>query len=332
MGAVWPSLNGGVVLRFFVSQSNVLQNKEVIVKFVTQITGGILLILCIALSANAQLEPLATLSLNPSTGTFMVGDIFDIEILLDTGGYEIGGVDIHFLNYDSSILEVQDAIDISPGIQILPGSLMTFTPANSVDETTGRIDFSQISFGGSTFIGSGVLATVTFKVVGTGITDLVFDFTPGQTTDTNVACCAGVDVLASATGAQFTTTAIISIAIDIKPGSDPNCFNVDGNGVIPVAVLGSSDFDVTDIDIDTLSFAGLDVRIKGNDARQCSVEDVSGDFTTTEGAPDGFDDLVCQFVDDSSAWLADDEATATLTGNLLDGTPFEGTDSICIVP
>jgi hypothetical protein len=121
------------------------------------------------------------------------------------------------------------------------------------------------------------------------------------------------------------------VLIDIKPGGDDNCVNINGNGVIPVAVLGSADFDVNDINIDTLSFAGLAVRVKGNDARQCSVEDVSGDFTTPEGAPDGHPDLVCQFVDDPMSWNPGD-GTATLTGELLDVTLFEGTDSICIVP
>jgi hypothetical protein len=108
--------------------------------------------------------------------------------------------------------------------------------------------------------------------------------------------------------------------------------NINGNGVIPVAVLGSADFDVTQINVDTLDFAGLDVRIRGNDTPQCAVEDVSGDFTTPEGAPDGFPDLVCQFVDDPAHWLPDDNSTATLTGALFNGTPFQGTDTICTMP
>jgi hypothetical protein len=127
---------------------------------------------------------------------------------------------------------------------------------------------------------------------------------------------------------------VIEVSVDIKPGSYPNCFNINGNGVIPVAILGSDDFDVTQIDVATLEFAGLDVRVKGNGTPQCSVEDVSGDFTFPEGAPDGYDDLVCQFVDDPNEWKPDN-STATLTGNLkaeYDGTPFHGTDEICIVP
>jgi YVTN family beta-propeller protein len=123
----------------------------------------------------------------------------------------------------------------------------------------------------------------------------------------------------------------LSVAIDIKPRAFPNCFNIDGNGVIPVAVLGSSSFNVNNVDINTLSFAGLDVRVRGNNTRQCSVEDVSGNFTSPEGAPDGYPDLVCQFVDDPTRWTPDD-GTATLTGKLLNGTSFKGIDSICLVP
>jgi hypothetical protein len=124
----------------------------------------------------------------------------------------------------------------------------------------------------------------------------------------------------------------IEVTIDIKPGSFPNCINVDGHGVIPVAILGSADFDVTQIDISTLNFAGTAVRIKGNDNPQCSVEDVSGDFSASlEGAPDGYPDLVCHFVDDPSFWEPGD-GVATLDGLLLDGTPIQGTDTLCVVP
>lgn len=124
----------------------------------------------------------------------------------------------------------------------------------------------------------------------------------------------------------------IEVTIDIKPGSFPNCINVDGHGVIPVAILGSADFDVTQIDISTLNFAGTAVRIKGNDNPQCSVEDVSGDFSASlEGAPDGYPDLVCHFVDDPTFWEPGD-GVATLDGLLLDGTPIQGTDTLCVVP
>jgi hypothetical protein len=96
-------------------------------------------------------------------------------------------------------------------------------------------------------------------------------------------------------------------------------------------VLGSADFDVNEVDVSTLSFAGLGVRVKVNGAPQCALEDVSGGFAFAEGAPHGFPDLVCQFVDDPDTWNPGDD-TATLTGFLNDSAPIEAADEICIVP
>jgi hypothetical protein len=115
----------------------------------------------------------------------------------------------------------------------------------------------------------------------------------------------------------------VLVTIDIKPGSDPNCINNDGNGVIPVAILGSADFDVTTVDVASVALAGMSVRVAGkSDKYQAHIDDVNGD---------GFDDLVCQ-IEDFDGVLDEGADTAVLTGNLLDGTPIVGTDTICIVP
>ncbi len=129
-------------------------------------------------------------------------------------------------------------------------------------------------------------------------------------------------------GTVTITNFYFPVQIDIKPGSCPNSFNANGNGVIPVAILGSADLDAADIDPSTLSFEGAAVRVKGNGNPQCSLEDVSGPL----GTPDGYLDLVCQFVDDfTEGWVVGD-SVAHVTGNLFDGTPIAGGDSIRIVP
>ncbi len=112
------------------------------------------------------------------------------------------------------------------------------------------------------------------------------------------------------------------VQIDIKPGSYPNSFNLNGNGVIPVAIFGSGAFDVMDVNQNSLSFNGLAVRVKGNGAPQCSFQYVNGD---------AYQDLVCQFMDDTTLWVGG-AATAILRGSLTDGTPFAGSDEIVIVP
>lgn len=109
--------------------------------------------------------------------------------------------------------------------------------------------------------------------------------------------------------------------IDIKPGSDPNCFNNDGNGVIPVAILGSEDFDVHEVSVETLSLDTMNIAARGKANKLLAAyEDVNGD---------GYVDLVIK-IEDTDGVFEQGTATATLTGELLDGTPIEGVDEICI--
>ena len=114
----------------------------------------------------------------------------------------------------------------------------------------------------------------------------------------------------------------LTVAIDVKPGSDDNAINLNGHGVIPVAINGSADFSVLDVDFGSLTFAGLEVGVHCGRGPQCGLEDWN---------QDGFLDAVCHFEDNVQNW-AGGETTATLTGQLFDGTPIEGTDSIRIVP
>ena len=66
-------------------------------------------------------------------------------------------------------------------------------------------------------------------------------------------------------------TSVIPIPIDIKPGSDPNSINLKSKGIFPVAVLGSMDFDATQIDFSTVRF-GSDEATPAHDGH---VEDVN---------------------------------------------------------
>lgn len=120
---------------------------------------------------------------------------------------------------------------------------------------------------------------------------------------------------------------VTSVELDIKPGISPNTVNINGNGVIPAAILGGGDLDARQVDVSTLSLAGLQVRVKPSGVPQCSIDDVSGPM----GVPDGYPDLVCQFADDPDLWVPGED-TATLTGNLLDGTSISGSDEIVVVP
>lgn len=133
-------------------------------------------------------------------------------------------------------------------------------------------------------------------------------------------------VIAATTFTLSCIEPIITVQIDVKPGSDPNCFNINGHGVVPVAILGSQTFNVQDIDTESLKFGALEVRMRGNKGPLCSFDDSNGD---------GYTDLVCQFEDDPYMWAPDPSGvSATLKGFTLDNPAieFEGTDSVCVVP
>ncbi len=112
----------------------------------------------------------------------------------------------------------------------------------------------------------------------------------------------------------------INVTIDIKPGSDPNCVNSGGNGVIPVAILTTPTFDAAEVDPLTVTLLGGAIRLNGKSGNAGSLEDVDND---------GDLDRVVQLIDFT---LDTGETTAILTGFTLGGTPIEGAVAICVVP
>ncbi|MES2315842.1 MAG: cohesin domain-containing protein [Patescibacteria group bacterium] len=145
----------------------------------------------------------AVLTLDPQTKTVKVGDTFAANVILDTDGKPVDGIDLYSLHYDPTILTVVDDNTTKNGVQITPGTSLDVTAVNSVDPKTGTITFSQASQPGSSFNGKGVLATIHFKATKKGTSALKFDFKIGSTRDTNVAH-AGRDQLANVVDGLYT--------------------------------------------------------------------------------------------------------------------------------
>ena len=123
------------------------------------------------------------------------------------------------------------------------------------------------------------------------------------------------------------------VGIDIKPGSCPNPLNVKSKGVLQVAVLGSNNINVKEIDFSTIELEGV-ARIRN------SIEDVSTPAASPEDCnsdgPDGFVDLCLKFdtqeIVNAIGQVEDGQKVSlTLTGNLNDGTPIEGKDFVRII-
>lgn len=159
----------------------------------------------------AQVVQSATLALSPSSTSVSVNNTFTVNIVLNTGGQDAYGADVNRLRFNPSVLQVVDSNSGTAGVQIAPGNLMALTIVNSVDNTAGSIQFSQLANPGSTFNGSGTLATVTFRAVSAGTSNATFDFTSGNGTDTNVAGLGG-DLLSSVGSASYTGIALDTTA------------------------------------------------------------------------------------------------------------------------
>ena len=141
--------------------------------------------------------------------------------------------------------------------------------------------------------------------------------------------------------AEISYEEIEDVSIDIKPGSCPNPLS--GGGVLPVAILGTEDFDVTQIDPETVELEGVsplrwsfeDVAtpfIGGSDPMDCM------DCTTQRG--DGYLDMTLKFDKKAiiEAVIANYEGPfefkdcqeLILTGELFGGTAFIGKDVVRI--
>jgi hypothetical protein len=134
----------------------------------------------------------------------------------------------------------------------------------------------------------------------------------------------------------------VVVPVDIKPMSCPNPLNVGAKGVLPVAILGTADFDVTQVDVAT-------VQLEGVSPLRWDCEDVATPFEPfigkeacdccTEEGPDGYLDLTLKFdTQEIVAALGDVEdgdcVVLHLTGNLMeeyDGTPILGEDVVVIL-
>jgi hypothetical protein len=94
-----------------------------------------------------------------------------------------------------------------------------------------------------------------------------------------------------------------TVLVDILPGSCKNPFNVKQPGVLPVAIMGTDELDVTLIDPATITLAGVAPL-------RWSFEDVSTAYDCSIEAGDGYLDLVLHF---------DAQEIVLVLGEVMDG-------------
>lgn len=251
--------------------------------------------------------------------------------------YDNSGLGIDFFNTGPTLNDPGD-FDIGPNnlqnYPLIVDAAATATSTwiagflDSTANTEFQIDFYANGECDPSGFGEGAafLGTATVITDATGLAD--FEVVLG------VGASVGSIVTATATDPDGNTSEFspclaqvvqgaLSVLIDIKPNDYPNCFNNDGQGVIPVAILGAADFDVSEVDPASVTLEGMGIRLSGNGKKLLAHFD---DITQ-----DGFLDLIMQ-IEDLDGVFEPGTSIALLQGQLYDGTPFEGTDEVCIVP
>jgi internalin A len=124
------------------------------------------------------------------------------------------------------------------------------------------------------------------------------------------------------------------VSVDIKPAACPNPLSVYSYGILQVAILGTEEFDVNEIDV-------VSVRLNDVAPIRHNYEDVStpvldaNDCNCTAEGADGYLDVILKFeTEDITNTLPDvnngDVVELPITGVLTDATPIEGSDCIVI--
>jgi hypothetical protein len=196
----------------------------------------------------------------------------------------------------------------SPGRAVLPAGhpLTPLAPGIYYLAISG-IDLEPVSSGG--FIFPCLICTPTAVVGSTGpgggspITDWSgLPFTAGSYTIT-------------LTGAEFTPPMPSAISVDIKPGSSPNSIDPHSEGLLPVAVLTTDDFDATTVDPATVRFGATGTEAA---AVQAELEDVDRD---------GHPDLILHFKIQVTGIVCGD-TFGFVSGATFSGQAVKGSDSI----
>ena len=125
---------------------------------------------------------------------FYHGRCVRVDVMLDTDGHNTGGADLE-VNYDNSRIQIVQNNCSTPATTIYPDNQYNNYPNNHV--TSNKITLGAYNNPGVSYNGSGRFAYFYFTVLdGAGDYDLDFEFTPSNTTDTNLAeTGSGNDIL-----------------------------------------------------------------------------------------------------------------------------------------
>jgi hypothetical protein len=248
------------------------------------------------------------------------GDSILDLVTANAGGYyspNVGNVSVLLGNGDGTF---QAAASFAAGIGANSVAVADLDGDSILDLATANVGSSYTDFGSvSVLLGNGdgsFQAAASFVAGDTTASVAVADLDGDSLPDLVTANYGNDNVTVLLNQGEPT----VRTEIDIKPGSDSNPMNPSGQGNLPVAILGSESLDVAEIDAATLTFGP---------ARASYVHRGGPHFEDVNG--DGFADLMAHYRIKETG-IAFGDIQACVSGETLDGTPFEACDSIRTVP
>ena len=142
-----------------------------------------------AIKFKADINSPATMRFDYAANSYSVGDEFDVNILMSTGGADADAATA-LLNFDAAKLQAVNST--LTNCNIFP-VVMTNSISGSTINFSGVINLAE----NIPFNGSGTLATVRFRAIEAGSASLNFVFVPGSTSNTSGVSNAGVNILGS---------------------------------------------------------------------------------------------------------------------------------------
>lgn len=239
-----------------------------------------------------EVLPTTTLGLNTTTGAYEYEAVSP-----GLSVFAIGGVVPQIVVIDASVdkseVLVDDTVSVTATARNNGGAAGSETLNLTVDGAV--VDLRTVTLG----VGEETTVTFDYIVTAAGTFDLAVE---GVTAGT---------VLVK-----------LPVEIDVRPDDTANKLPPSPRAAVPVAILGSADFDPTTIDHSTLRF-GAEATVTaggGATAFATDIEDVNGD---------GYADLVAVFRLVDAGFEAED-TIAALTGQTTGGLTVYGTDSVVI--
>lgn len=283
------------------------------------------------------------IDLNKGTGEVATDEFFgSFTLPVEPFRVNVKGID----KAGKAYIRAYPKVFLAQTVRIVPEiPLLELKPHSST-----KINFTVTNYGaaGQFTISSsetiGLLTTIEPSTINLGANEsaqvqLSLSIPDGISLDPNQRGSLVVEVQ-SASNPDINNAAVVQLAvdnsigavhavIDIKPGNSANQINLKSKGVIPVAILTTRladgdayDFDVSQIDLSSLTLSGAKTLIQGDSGNTAVFKDVDND---------GDIDLLAQFY--SNELNLDSYSTrAFLEGILLNGDSFSGTDKIHQVP